>query len=216
MRRFRITGLALVAVLAISAVAAATATATKLTLSEGGVALAAGSTFEVYTKESIAIRTSQGNFDCFVEQPFVEEGAGLLLEVTTNSRPIDSLRVVQGLGFFGNAKECRTENGFGHADISLGSGPLKLTSTGRAVEGATVLRFTFERGPEQCDFKGPFKGTVNATPTREPLEIEYSGKLGFDKKLRNDPRCPTFVEMTVSYPLSRKEEFEKGQIEEQI
>jgi hypothetical protein len=218
MGRIKVASLALGVVLAMGATATATASAAKLTLSEGGVALPAGKTFEMFGFDTFLISTPAGNIECN-EGMFGRE-AGLQVEVLKNSKSTDVLRVIRGIGQLGASIDCRTSTPFGNASISLvSSGPLILTTTGKATESPLVLFIRFERGALECHYKGSMKGTTLATTIRQLFSAEYSGHLFLDTAFTNYKECPRKADMTdmsVSYSFTRNEQEEENRIEEQV
>ena len=130
MSRSTVAGALVVLLLALGATASG-ASAAKLTLSDGGVALAPGA--PIYTDHgSIRVYTSEGSIACSPE-PEVE----LDLGVVTNSKGSDELGLEGGLRE--SQETCRSFTG--NADVfldSLGSF-LKVNAKGHATVGCTRL-----------------------------------------------------------------------------
>jgi hypothetical protein len=214
MRLIKILSLVLVVGLTMGASVTSTASAAsaRLTLSQGGVPLPPGEQLEVFGKNNLSVRDSLANIEC----PGQPVDAGFLLEVATNSKTLDQANLVaSGDGLF-DGGHCRAER-FGAAVISIiQSRPLKLRATGKATVTAIVFRMLLEQNDVECFFKGTLKGSNNATPVKEPLEIGFSGqKLNRDNAFANSNLCPKSAEMTVSFDMSRTEEVEEP-IEEQL
>lgn len=220
MRRIKITGVALVAVLAMCATAAGTASAAKLTLSEGGVALPVGYRFEVFGRNNIFVHTPIGDILCNQNAGFEEGYGGLTVEVLTNTASTAKLRVIGAFGMLRGLPSCRDSfEGFGRAAVILEEpGVLKLTSWGKATEGPVRFLFRFERG-QQCYFtKSRLIGTSDATATRGSLAFGFSAqRLHLDKGFRSSEECPTEAELSASFDSTRNEEEEEEErIEVQI
>jgi hypothetical protein len=197
MRRIKITGLAIVVMLAMSASAAGTASAAKvLTLIDGetGAPLPAGETIELTGEDNFLIHTSSGSITC--KSPY--NNAGLELQVLTNSHLTDELLVQRGLKAWAE-ENCQSEL-FGNIFIYVDRGSLKLRSTGKATWKEAGLVIGFERNRIECGYSShSLKGTNNATSSEEPLEVKFS-----DQKLKlnkgSSKECPKEAELTVSFP----------------
>lgn len=219
MRLIKTAGATLLAVLAITAATAGTASATKLTLSEGGVALAAGTLFEAYGEENLLLDTSIGFFECVGVRS--EPTFGLKLEVVTNGKASDELKVL-GSGGTAGSGECRGGS-LGHAAVhAIVLGPLKVNAKGKATEGPVVFHIEWERGrgPEgfaECYFAGrKLKGANNATMSRAPLELELGGTLKLDKSFANSEECPKNAQVSFGLTSTVNDEEEEDRVEEQI
>jgi hypothetical protein len=192
----------------------------KLTLSERGVALATGTTFEAYGEENLLLDTSIGFFECVGVRP--GPTFGLRLEVATNGKASDELKVL-GAGGIAGSGECRG-GPLGHAAVqAIALGPLKVNAKGKATEGPAVFHIEWERGrgPEgfaECYFASrKLKGTNNATAGAAPLEIEFSGqKLRLDKSRPHSEECPKEAQISFWLTSTINDEEEEGRIEEQI
>jgi hypothetical protein len=218
MRLIKTASATLLAVLAMTALTTGTASATKLTLGEGGVALATGTTFEAYGEENLFLDTSIGAFEC-VGVP-AGPTFGMKLEVATNAKAGDELKV---LGSGGNAGSGQCRGGpLGHAAVqAISLGPLKLNSKGKATEGPVVFHIEWERGrgPEgfaECYFAArKLKGTNNATPSSAPLQLELGGTLKLDKSFANSEECPKQAQVSFALASTVNDEEEEDRIEEQ-
>jgi hypothetical protein len=221
MKRIAITCFALVALLAASAAAAGSASAEKLTLSEGGTALEAGNTFEIYGFDNLFVTTSEGAIEC----PTSFAGTALEVSVLTNSKGLDEVQIKHIYG--GNLPEpCRSFTG--NAGVSLESlgAILRLRATGKAAVGPVVLLIHFEHEEYQgirysniqCVYKAfRLHGTNTATTTLQKLRIELEGKLALDGSLSSEKAkhlCPAEAGMSLSLP-STQNEVENEVIDEQ-
>ncbi|MHB8234029.1 MAG: hypothetical protein ACYDHT_05175 [Solirubrobacteraceae bacterium] len=223
MSRSTVAGALLVLTLALGATASG-ASAAKLTLSEGGVALAPGA--PVFVEEGrIQVFTSEGPIACSPE-PEIE----LNLAVVTNSKGSDEL----GLKGLSERQEfCRSFTG--NAEVlleSLGSF-LKVNAKGQASVGLhPSLTLVFEHEEYagtryegiQCNYgRERLRGTNTATPSPQALQIAFEGALalhgafaqfGADRLSKTNARhlCPE-AELSVSLPSI---EGETGVIQEQV
>jgi hypothetical protein len=220
MRRIKIMGLAIGAGLAVLATMAGTASAAKLTLNEGGVALPVGTTFEAFGHDNVLIQTSAGNIECTQNMGFEEGNGGLSLEVLTNSKATDELRVTNSTGMLNQNPPCRSEfRGFGRASGRAGvvleqSGVLKLRADGKATEGPVVVALGFEFGGECALQSTSLVGGNTAAPTDGPLVIGFAGqKLHLDKSLFNSTGCPKEATITVNLPSTEDFDEELERIE---
>jgi hypothetical protein len=209
MRRMTSIGLLVVSVLAMSATTASAAPIPKLTLSQAGVALAPGDTFEVFGQNNVEVFTSIGNIEC-VESSLRN---GLLLRDLTNSKWVDELEVVETTAFGGG--ECRGPEGIGEAEVNLRWGAIvKLRANGKAGTGPVSLQLVFERVPYECTFTaGQLTGSNNATSSPESLTLEYDHKLTLNKSASYPKGCPKSAELFMFFTSNEGEE---GIIDEQI
>lgn len=220
MSRSTVAGALLVLSLALGA-SASGASAAKLTLSEGGVALAPGS--PVFAEEGrIQVFTSEGAIECSPE-PELE----VFFRVVTNSKGSDEL----GIERLSESQEtCRSFTG--NAEVllqSLGSF-LKLNAKGQASFGLhPSLTLVFEHEEYagtryegiECDYgRERLRGTNTATPSPQALQIAFEGALSLHEafsrngavqlsKAKAHHLCPE-AELNVSFPS-----IENGAIEEQ-
>jgi hypothetical protein len=211
MRRIRIIGLVLVAVLAISAVAVSAASAAKLTLSEGGAALAPGDTLYAYAPPgdfSITAERPNGSLGC----EFFQE-AELGARVVTNSKYKDALEIRSVRGVEDGA--CETYAGW--AEVALdGVNALELRPNGSATTGEASLSIEFEVSRATCDYStSHLTGSNTATTNRQKLEIELGGILKLDSARGSLGRedCPKKTYFEISFPTVEGEHDEL--IEEQ-
>jgi hypothetical protein len=219
MRGIRIIGSALAVALIVAANVTATASAAKLTLSEGGVALAVGSRFAISGVDNLFIETSIGDVEC-VDIPEGAPTFGLYLEVITNAKGTDELGV---LGPVRDPEGCRG-GPLGHATVqAFGLGLLKVRATGQATEGPVTFRIEWERGsgPEghaECFFESAkLKGANDATVGPQVLGVEFNEqRLKLDRSFVNSGECPKTATMSFFLPSSLSEEREEDSIEEQI
>jgi hypothetical protein len=219
MRRIKVAGLALVAVLATGAMATDTASAAKLTLSEGGVALLPGDYFEMWGSENLQISTAEGSPEC--NDPIT----GLEVSVLSNSKNTDELRIED---LFGTELVCRS--GFGNTYVYLRSlgNPLKLRSNGKASSGEVALDIVYEQieyhGERyegvSCSFPGKhLSGTNTATTGRQRLEVHLEGALRLDTAGSSENarhRCPKTADIDLSLPRNENHSEAFGEVEEQI
>jgi hypothetical protein len=209
MRRIRIIGLVLVAVLAISAVAVSAASAAKLTLSEGGATLAPGATLYAYAPLGDFSITADESLGC----EFFQEGE-LYARVVTNSKDKDELEIrgVRGV----EAGACRSYAGW--AVVALGGiNGLKLRSKGSATTGGASLSIEFEVSGVTCNYStSHLTGSNTATTNRQKLEIELGGTLKLDSARGSVERevCPSEAYFDISFLTVEGEH--GGLIEEQI
>jgi hypothetical protein len=223
MSRSTVAGALLVLTLALAATASG-ASAAKLTLSEGGVALAPGAS--VFAEEGrIQVFTSEGAIQCNPE-PELE----LYLAVVTNSKGSDEL----GLKGLSERQEfCRSFTG--NAEVLLGSlgSFLKVNVKGQATVGlhpSLTLVFEHEEYADrryegiECDYgRERLHGTNTATPGAQALQIALEGPLSLHSassqfgavslsKATAHHLCPE-AEVSISLPLI---DGEHGVVEEQI
>lgn len=177
MSRLTVAG-ALLGLLLVLGATASGASAAKLTLSEGGVALAPGA--PIYAEEGdIQVYTSDGPIAC---SPDAE--VELYLGVVTNSKGTDEL----GLKRFSERQEtCRSFTG--NAEVLLdGLGSfLKVNANGKATVGSNPTLTLFFEHEEyggtryegiDCNYRrGALRGTSTATATRQALQITLEGAL---------------------------------------
>lgn len=197
---------ALVSVFALGATASA-ASAAKLTLSQGGVALAPGQA--VFAEDGqIQVNTSDGPLEC----PFGALEANLELSVVTNSRGKDELEVnrfhERELG------SCRSFTGNSEARLGSVGSFLKLDADGTALTGLyPTLTLLFEHeeyaGLRYTDIECTYRrerlrGTNTATPALQRLQIDVGGKLTLHLPLSSPKArrlCPSDAEVSVSFPF---------------
>jgi hypothetical protein len=206
----------LLCVLALGATAGE-ASAARLTLSEGGVALAPGD--RMYAEEGrIEVNTSAGPIEC----PFSPLQVALYLSVVTNSKGKDELEI-NGL-HERQFEPCRSFTG--NTDVvlrSLGSF-VKLDAEGNATAGWNpTLELLFEHEEHQggryenveCLYRRErLPGTSTATPSPQALQLEFDGVLPLRPALSSAKArdlCPAEAEPNISWPYI---EGEPGIIEE--
>jgi hypothetical protein len=214
MFRSAVAGALVLLLIAIGA-AASSASAAKLTLSEGGVALAPGQ--PVYGEEGyVTVYTSDGAIECNPEPEFE-----LGLSVVTNSKESDELALET---LFERQETCRSFTG--NAEVllrSLGS-VLKINAKGKASVGLDpTLELFFEHveygeyfhDNVECVYRrGTLHGTSTATPSREPLQVGLEDALPLRAALSSAEArhlCPAKAELTISFSIDG----ETGPIEEQ-
>jgi hypothetical protein len=209
MRRMTSLGLLVVSVLAMSATAASAAPIPKLTLSQAGVALAPGDTFEVFDQNNVEVLTSIGNIECPGRN-------GLLLRDLTNAKWVDELEVAETT-FFGGG-ECQGPEGIGEVLVNVGWGAIvKLRANGKAGTGPVSLQLVFERAPFECTFTaGQLTGSNNATSSPESLTLEYDHKLTLNKSFSNGSGCPKSAVLFMFFTHNLVEGPGGGEIDEQI
>jgi hypothetical protein len=217
MRRIKAMGLAVGAALAISAIATGTASAAKLTLTEGGSALAPGAFFEIVGEGAMSFETSEGTIEC--DNTF--ESSALEVEVVTNSKGNDELRIAR---FSGNSEDgCESFTGNASAELNV-SGPLRLRGSGRATTGPVSARIHFlhvfpEDQEADCVYTaGHFDGTNPATPTPHPLSLALAGLLKLnraDSSAEAKRLCPKTTEVELSLPDTENGALETEMIDEQ-
>jgi hypothetical protein len=218
MRRIKVAGLALVAVLAAGAMATDTASAAKLTLSEGGVALLPGDYFEMWGTENLQVSTSEGSPECN------DPSTGLEVSVLTNSKNTDELRIEH---LFGTELVCRSD--FGNTYVYLRSlgNTLKLRSNGKASSGEVALDIVYEQIEyhEQryegvtCSFPGKhLTGTNTASTSRQRLEVQLGGELRLDSAGSSENAkhlCPKTADIDLSLPKNENHSEAFGEVEAQ-
>lgn len=222
MSRSTVAGALLVLSIALGATASG-ASAAKLTLSEGGVALAPGA--PIFAEGgSIQVFTSEGAIQCSPE-PELELSFG----VVTNSKGSDELGLKR---LSENQETCRSFTG--NAEVlleSLGSF-LKVNAKGEATVGLhPSLTLVFEHEEYagtryegiECDYgRERLRGTNTATPSPQALQIAFEGALSLHEafsqfgavplsKTKAHHLCPE-AELSISLPSI---EGETGVIEEQ-
>jgi hypothetical protein len=183
MRRFYSLGLALVAVLAMSAMIASTASATQLPLTlldpETGSAVAPGTEIELYG--GINFETPSGPMSC------EEHGmSGFYGKVVTNQTPKDSVAISSPMEIFGNvngAGACEAPTVLGTATVFQVSGvpaTLTLGSTGKAqlVPTSGKLAFKMEfSGGAICQYeRAKLTGFVGTPFSWVPADVQFSGQ----------------------------------------
>lgn len=215
--------LALIALLVAGATTAATASAKKLVLSEDGVALAPGASFEIYGANALSVTTPpDGEVEC---EEFHE--TGIEVSVSTNSASKDQLQLTRLFGAdFG---PCRSFTGNAEVSFSL-AGPLKVGANGKASTGPVGLRIEYEhltylnRHGEEVRYLGveciytnkTLKGTNAATTTPHELGVELEGDFALDasQSSENAKRiCPRKAEVALSLGSDQSE---TGVVEEQV
>jgi hypothetical protein len=215
MNRAVVAGTFFLLLLALGATASG-ASAAKLTLSEGGVALAPGET--IYAEKGrIEVETSNGPIEC----SFVPE-VDLTLSVVTNSKTRDEL----GINRLSERQEtCRSFTGNAEIHLeSLGSF-VKVTAEGKSIAGLyPTLKLLFEHveyqgtryeGVECVYRRERLPGTNTATPNLQALQIAFEGKLRLRPLLSSAKAghlCPAEANLSISLPLI---ESETAVIEEQ-
>jgi hypothetical protein len=219
MRRIKVVGLAVIAVLAMSVTTTGAASAAKLTLSEGGVALAPGDYFELWGSNNLGVSTSDESIEC-PDDPYT----GLDVNVLTSSKGMDELEIES---MFGTGLACRSE--FGNADVYLGSigKTLKLRSNGKASSGAASMSIDYEwvEYHEQryddvsCSFTAKrLTGSNTATASRQGLEVGLGGEFRLESASSSDSEhakrlCPKTAGLELSLPNTEGET--GGEVEEQ-
>jgi hypothetical protein len=222
MPRIRIAFPAVLAAMILSATAATAASAERLTLSEGGLALAPGRTFEAYGFENIRLNTSLGDVEC-VGVSAIQPTFGVKVEVLNNSQKVDSLRVLGQIRGTAASGACRG-GALGHAALTaVALGTLKVRAFGKATEGPVVFKVHWERGqgPEgtECYFEKeePLKGTNNATLGPEPLVIQFPQQpLKRSHLFVGSQECPRSATISLSFSSTFNEEEESNLIDEQL
>ena len=210
MRRITIMGLALVAVLATSALAAGTASATSkldFTWGVGEFQLKPGDEFSVYTLD-LTIETSIGNVACTSEGGF----AGTDL---TNDEKTDKVELKYAFGDLAFGAPCTNSTTFaGEALVYIsGSSPLGTLSLGSngkagftalsASEPVKVLLF-FVTIEKKCLYTfTKLKGSVKATPSVALVEAKFSKQKLKLAKPTSAPTCPKTATLTATSPFSR-------------
>jgi hypothetical protein len=230
MHRIATLGVALVVLLATSAIASSSASAEKLTLSADGTVLEPGDAFWLkgYGNLSITTPPGVGYIEC---EPWM---ALLHVSVLTNSRSRDELQS-QGIEEVSEGDEpCRSFTGPVTVAPYVEPGVLKLGASGKATIGPVGVFLFFERWEGGGKYEGlsdwicvyrrkRLPGTDNATMAAEPLEVGFDGSLGVKSVyeenggLRTKARqlCPAKLKMALYWDEGQIES-EQGVIEEQI
>ncbi len=222
MSRSTVAGALLVLSIALGATASG-ASAAKLTLSEGGVALAPGASISA-EEGHIQVFTSEGSIECNPE-PEIE----LSLGVVTNSKGSDELGLE---GLFERQQTCRSFTG--NAEVllqSLGSF-LKVNVKGQTTVGLhPTLTLVFEHEEYagtryegiECHYgRERLHGTNTATPSPQALQIALGDPVSLHSafsrygavslsKANAHHLCPE-AELSISLPIINGEH---GVIEEQ-
>jgi hypothetical protein len=222
MPRKRFLGLALVVFVITGATATGAAASTRLTLSEGDTALAAGDAFEIYGENNLSLTTSEGPvFEC--EDLFAR--TGLEVSVVTNSKAKDELAIDRTVG--PDIGHCRSFTGNVDVAIQAFGGPVVARSNGIATAGEFAVGIWFEhiRYGEgsyeiECVYdRKHLKGTNSATATKQNLGLEFAAALKLDVAASGTDAkhvCPKTAEMELSLPSSEYVVPEYGPIEEQL
>lgn len=198
MQRIKVMGLALVAVLAMSAITAGAASATAvLTLGDpvSGAPLTSGTEIEMYG--GINFETPSGPMNCS------EYGlSGFYGKVVTNLATKDTVSISGPLEIFGNVNglgACEAPTVLGPATVFQVSGfpsTLTLTTSGSAKlspnEGAGKVAFKMEfSGGVVCYYQRAYlTGSVGVPLSPKPAELEFtSQKFGLNGTLSTKKTC---------------------------
>ncbi|HME01789.1 MAG TPA: hypothetical protein VKG38_02005 [Solirubrobacteraceae bacterium] len=202
----------LLGVLAISAIAAGPASAAKLTLSEGGVALAPASEFLIGGRSNLEVDTSLGKLEC----ASAHDETGLYLADVTNSKEKD---VLNDYVFGGDVAPCQSFTGNAYVDIySLSEHILSLQANGEAhTTGPVAIEIGFSalHGEQVfCHYSAKrLIGDNTATTSRQALEVGLGAKLTLSSASSRKV-CPKTAEM--SFSLYETEGPMGGTVEEQV
>lgn len=197
MQRVKVMGLALVAVLAMSAITAGAASATRvLRLTDAGVPLTSGTEIEMYG--GINFETPSGPMNC--SEYGLSDFYG---KVVTNLATKDTVSISGPLEIWGNVGglgACEAPTVLGPATVSQVEGfpsTLTLTSVGTAklvpTAGKLVLKMEFTGGVVCYYQRASLTGDVGVPLSPKPAELEFtSQKFALNGILSTKKTCLQF------------------------
>jgi hypothetical protein len=219
----RITALALLcaALAVLGAATAGSASAAKLTLTNHGVALPPGYTFEIYgvLNEDFSFNTSGGAIGSCEGGEIADP---IFLEVVTNSQWTDELRILASEGAVGSRcqgfVDGREENVFPtlsqHGVIKIRAGGVATVPTGLAIG---FERLGNNENGQTCSYQVKQSGLNNATASPQPLVLSFDRELRVARNPPGEPEpCPARATVNMSLPHTFNFEGEEDQIDEQL
>jgi hypothetical protein len=206
MRRTNIIGLALVVALVMGATAS-TASARRLTLSGEGAAVALGDELILDGRENLAVYSSDGYLsEC--RTPWYEEmEVRAALDSISGKKDIARLTEDEGRRNETQIGPCESDGGNALVFWRAGGQRLTLGANGKATLRPVSIGVSFEsfygdegnheRDEQNCSyFTKALSGKNTATPTRQPLTVEFNGTL----KLHASPKvCPKTLHVSLSF-----------------
>jgi hypothetical protein len=190
LKSLRVVSIAALAIVASSAIAATSASASKLTLSEEGVALGFEHGLEGHGR-SFYVETPSGEIEC---GPY--DGDEFDAHVMTNAKATDELNAYNFV--LNTGESCESFHGRAFPNLYT-TGALKLRANGKATLAGVVLAISFERNNDYCSYQTKtLRGTNTATPILGPLRLEFSQTLRL-RRSGSSKLCPKTATMHLEF-----------------